>query len=86
MAKRAVIEGMAPLGLNREEAAGYVGVAPSTFEAMVAKGVMPEPRMWGSRLIWSRVEVEAAFHNLPRRGLTPHDDGGRAALDRAFGA
>lgn len=53
------------LGLNREEAATYVGVGHTTFDAMVADGRMPRPKTVGARRIWSRIELENAFARLP---------------------
>lgn len=73
-----------PLGLNRKEAASLIGVAEGTFDGMIAAGVMPEPRIHGDRLLWSRIEIEEAFHKLPRRGETPPESG-RSRLDEILG-
>ncbi|HEY8137323.1 MAG TPA: hypothetical protein VIF61_05750, partial [Methylocystis sp.] len=69
MVKRVLPEGLAPLGLSREEVAGFVGVSPNLFDAMVEAGEMPPPRVMRGRRVWSRREVEEAFHRLPRRGI-----------------
>jgi predicted DNA-binding transcriptional regulator AlpA len=64
-----------PRGLNRAQAAGYVGVSPSLFDQMVADGRMPLPRMVNSRRIWDRQELDAAFDALPKKEeLDPWDD------------
>jgi predicted DNA-binding transcriptional regulator AlpA len=53
------------LGLSRAEASAFVGVGVSLFDEMVKDGRMPPPRKANSRLIWSRVELEKAFTDLP---------------------
>lgn len=54
-----------PRGLNREQAAAYVGVSIATFDTLVANGSMPPPRMLESRKVWDLVEVDGAFDMLP---------------------
>jgi predicted DNA-binding transcriptional regulator AlpA len=54
-----------PRGLSREQAAEYVGVSPSLFDAMVKDGRMPEPKRINSRTIWDRLGLDAAFEALP---------------------
>lgn len=61
------------LGLSRPEAAEYVGISPSTFDAMVADGRMPNPKAIGARRVWSRVEIERAFAELPETGQDKAD-------------
>jgi len=56
------------LGLSRLDAAKFVGVSPTTFDGLVAEGVMPAPRRIRSRKLWDRRELEAAFDDLPRDG------------------
>ena len=68
--------GLAPLGLSRVEAAAYIRVSPTTFDAMVRDGRMPRPKLIrqdaGSgtrgRPVWSRPAIDAAFAALPERG------------------
>ena len=68
--------GLAPLGLSRVEAAAYIGVSPTTWDAMVRDGRMPRPKLIrhdaGSdtrgRPVWSRPAIDAAFAALPERG------------------
>lgn len=58
-----------PLGLSREEAASYIGVSTTLFDALIADGRMPQPRMINSRTIWDIEEIYAAFKALPHRGV-----------------
>jgi excisionase family DNA binding protein len=53
-----------PRGLNREEAARYVGVGATTFDRLIEEGRMPKPLRVGKRVIWDRLKVEAAFAEL----------------------
>lgn len=55
----------APRGLNREEAARYVGVGCTKFDEMVADRRMPKPKRVDGRVIWDRVKLDAAFSDLP---------------------
>jgi predicted DNA-binding transcriptional regulator AlpA len=57
------------LGLSRAEASAFVGVGVSLFDEMVRDGRMPPPRKANTRLIWSRVELEKAFADLPYVGV-----------------
>lgn len=52
-----------PLYLGREEAARYVGVSPDVFQAEVAAGLWPQPKLRGAkggRLTWHRPSLDAA--------------------------
>ena len=70
MPRRADITYRLPLviGYGRFDAAAAIGVSATTFDAMVAAGVMPQPRIYGKRRIWSVDELYAAFDALPRQG------------------
>ena len=57
--------GMVPLGLDRVEAAAYVGLSPSKFDTLVLTGAMPRPKEIGARRVWSRVALDKAFSALP---------------------
>lgn len=52
-----------PLGLSRDEAAAFIGVGTTTFDALVESGEMPKPvRVPHSRrVVWDADEVRAAF-------------------------
>ncbi len=72
-----------PRGLSREQAAIYVGVSPTKFDALVAEGLMPKPKMIGGRRVWDRLAIDAAFSALPDTDGNadhPNDIWSRAAL------
>ena len=56
---------VSPRGLSRSEAAAYVGVSPSLFDAMVKDGRMPQPKRINTRTIWDRARIDEAFEALP---------------------
>jgi hypothetical protein len=66
-----------PLGMDRDEAARYVGVGATLFDQMVADGIMPAAKRYRGRVMWNRVALEMAFADLP-------DNGGNA-IDAALG-
>jgi predicted DNA-binding transcriptional regulator AlpA len=53
-----------PRGLRREEAASYVGISPSKFDALVRDGRMPGPLRVDSCAIWDRLALDRAFDRL----------------------
>jgi len=53
-----------PRGLNREQAAAYVGVGTTLFDAMVAEGKMPKPFCVRARRIWDRHRLDLAIDRL----------------------
>ena len=53
-----------PRGLNRVQAARYIGVGMTLFEEMVADGRMPQPVRINSRVLWDRFQLDAAFDAL----------------------
>jgi predicted DNA-binding transcriptional regulator AlpA len=67
-----------PRGLNREEAARYVGVGATKFDEMVADRRMPRPKRVDGRVIWDRIKLDMAFTDLP-------DDKRVNPLDRILG-
>jgi len=54
-----------PRGLNRVQAAEYIGVSPTKFDELVRDGAMPRPKRVGSRVIWDRLKLDQAFEALP---------------------
>jgi predicted DNA-binding transcriptional regulator AlpA len=56
---------LAPRGLQREFAARYVGISPTTFDKMVEDGRMPKPKMIDSRRVWDLRALDMAFDRLP---------------------
>ena len=67
-----------PRGLNREQAARYVGVGATKFDEMVADRRMLRPKRVDGRVIWDRVKLDIAFSDLPEDNANP--------LDRMLGA
>jgi predicted DNA-binding transcriptional regulator AlpA len=67
-----------PRGLSRMQAAEYVGVGPTKFDEMVAIGKMPKPKRVDHRVIWDRLEVDAAFAALDE-GSLPKANGSAVA-------
>jgi excisionase family DNA binding protein len=61
-------------GLSRVEAAGYVGVSPSTFDKMVSAREMPAPKRIGSRTIWDVRALDLAFDALPSDDSSPENN------------
>jgi predicted DNA-binding transcriptional regulator AlpA len=59
-----------PRGLNRCEAAAYIGVSPSLFDAMIDDKRMPRPKKVNARTVWDRRQLDLAFDALPEQ-----DDG-----------
>ena len=56
--------GIQPRGLNREEAARYVGVDPYSFDGLVDRGQMPPAVRIGNRKVWDRLKLDVAFSLL----------------------
>lgn len=57
-----------PVGINREEAAAFVGFSPTKFDEMVADGRMPKPKRVDGRVVWSVRKLTMAFEALPDDG------------------
>lgn len=53
------------LGMNRIEAAAYIGVSPSKFDEMVKDGRMPPPKRIDARCVWDVRQLTSAFDKLP---------------------
>ena len=58
-------QNLAPRGLSRVQAAAYIGVSPTLFDAMVKDGRMPKPKRINGRVVWDRIQLDAAFAELP---------------------
>ena len=54
-------------GLSRAEAAGYVGIGVSKFDALVVDGRMPKALRIDGRRLWDVRQLDSAFDAL-------HDD------------
>ena len=76
----AITSPMAPRrGLNREEAARYIGISPGKFDELILDGKMPRPRLIGARKVWDIRSLDRAFDELPHDGVT---EGGSSWNDR----
>jgi predicted DNA-binding transcriptional regulator AlpA len=51
-------------GLDRQEAARYVGISAPKFDELVRDGQMPRPFRIGCRVIWDLRKLDAAFDVL----------------------
>ncbi len=58
-----------PRGLNRDQAATYVGIGTTLFDLMVADGRMPKARIINARKVWDRWQLDVAFDNLPQSNM-----------------
>jgi predicted DNA-binding transcriptional regulator AlpA len=56
--------GLQPRGLNREEAARYVGLDSQSFDVLVHRGQMPQATRIGNTEVWDRHKLDAAFSLL----------------------
>ena len=52
-------------GLRREDAARYVGLSPTKFDALVADGRMPKAKRIDGCVVWDIRKLDAAFDDLP---------------------
>ena len=70
MVSKSTIAARLPLrrGLSESEAAAYLSLSASFFRRLVDQGIMPRPRIAGSRRIWDIEELDVAFKSLPREG------------------
>lgn len=62
-----------PRGLNRIEAARYVGVSAGTFDKLVIDGLMPKPKRVRTRLIFDRYALDLAFSALGEDSESTND-------------
>jgi predicted DNA-binding transcriptional regulator AlpA len=51
-------------GLSRAEAAEYIGIGTTKFDALVGDGRMPKPKRIDGRTIWDRIAIDRAFDEL----------------------
>ena len=66
-----------PRGLSKTEAAAYLGVSVYSFDGLVARGEVPQPKVVGGRWIWDRLVLGRSFESLP-------DKGGRADVEERW--
>jgi len=55
-----------PRGMPRTMAASYIGCSPRKFDYMVEAKEMPEPRLFGTKKVWDRIELDEFFEALPK--------------------
>lgn len=53
-----------PRGLNRAQAAMYIGISRSLFDRMVKDGRMPRPKRIDGRVVWDRHQIDESFEDL----------------------
>lgn len=53
-----------PRGLCRADAAGYLGIGTTLFDQLVATGELPAAKRIRSRVLWDRIELDAAFEAI----------------------
>jgi hypothetical protein len=58
-------------GLSRVEAAIYIGVGVTKFDALVTSGAMPKPKRIDGRRVWDIVALDFAFDRLPDESGMP---------------
>ncbi len=63
-----------PRGLSADEAARYVGLGRTTFEALVAGRKMPKPKRVGGRNVYDRWALDAYFADLDDSASNRLDD------------
>ena len=70
MAPKSRVSAILPVrrGLSESEAAIYLSLSATFFRTLVERGVMPRPRIVGTRRIWDVDELDIAFRALPREG------------------
>ena len=54
-------------GLNRTEAAEYIGIGTTKFDALVEDRRMPSPKLIDKRNVWDIRELDDYFDRLPVR-------------------
>ncbi len=53
-----------PRRMDREMAAYYCGISPTTFDARVRSGALPGPHRDGKRLLWDLREIDRALGDI----------------------
>jgi excisionase family DNA binding protein len=61
---RRVATNLHPRGLNRDQAARYVGLSLTTFLRLVAEGYLPAALHFGRRRVWDRRALDEALDHL----------------------
>ena len=69
-----------PRGLSRLQAAAYIGISPTLFDELVRDGRMPHPVRINSRVLWDRLQLDAAFGALSDLGGDRDDPWSKVAV------
>lgn len=56
-----------PRGVNRLQAAAYVGVSATKFDELVENKRMPKPKQIDGRVVWDVRKLDLAFDALPEQ-------------------
>lgn len=62
-----------PRGLSRVEAAAYIGISATLFDALVKDGRMPAPKRINNRKIWDRKKLDQSFELIPDGDTVDHN-------------
>lgn len=54
-----------PRGMERAEAARYLGIGTTKFDELVGRGVLPKPKRIDGAVRWDRIALDLAFGDLP---------------------
>ena len=65
---RTLAENLTPRGLDRVEAAQYVGIGVTLFDRLVNDRRMPAPKRAAGRKVWDIKALDRAFDALPEDG------------------
>jgi predicted DNA-binding transcriptional regulator AlpA len=60
-------------GLNRQQAANYIGISPSMFDELIKEGVLPQPVRLKSRVLWDIRRLDEAFDEIEGHEENPWD-------------
>jgi predicted DNA-binding transcriptional regulator AlpA len=52
-------------GLDRDQAATYIGVSASKFDELIKDGRMPPPKRIDGRVVWDIRQIDKYFDRLP---------------------
>lgn len=58
------VAALEPRGLARQDAAAYIGIGITLFDALVETGKFPAPARLNGRLIWDRLALDRALDEL----------------------
>jgi len=57
--------GLVPRGLRRVDAARYLGISPSHFDAQRKAGNIPAPKQMLGVVLWDRNDLDRLFDDIP---------------------